>query len=381
MDDDDDMPQLPADTLQLLQQFITEKDEQDKAFENLKTKAEERFENGSTKLSMALFGEDWNASQFWYTDATARTLAYQLLDGVTADSAIAVVSAPSVYIQLREILSESDVKIKPKLCLLEFDNRFDVVGTDFLFYDFQHPLRLPPELKAKFDRIICDPPFLSEDCQSKTALTVRYLSRTWASGTLKLISCTGERMESLMAKLYGKIGMLTTTFEPQHSKGLSNEFFCYANFECNDWTWRQPQGHASFPGAKGGGRMLTEAGTAPGISCSGRNSLDILQDNVSHSGTQHYCNSNDLCRPAPPPDGAIMQGCWLWNIARVDGTELCTAGTPNAVQYLHRSSVFLDLGISASARHVRQTDVPAACDVRESRPVSRKETTTLLRQM
>jgi len=84
---------------------------------------------------------------------------------------------------------------------------------------------------------------LSDDCQTKTALTVRYLAKSWAAddGTsdgLRFISCTGERVGEIIARLYGKIGVKTTTFEPAHSKGLSNEFRCYANFECAAWTWR-----------------------------------------------------------------------------------------------------------------------------------------------
>ncbi|KAK4549131.1 hypothetical protein LTR36_007588 [Oleoguttula mirabilis] len=242
MDADDDVPALPADTLLLLQAFATEKDARAKQFEDLKAKAEHDFDDGNGKLSMDLFGEDWNQSQFWYTDATARTLAKQLLNGVTSDSCIAVVSAPSVYIALRNILSEDDSIVKPRLCLLEYDKRFEVFGGDFVYYDFQQPLRLPQELKSNFDRIICDPPFLSEDCQTKTALTVRFLARSWSpyqdnTGS-RFISCTGERMEAVITKLYAKIGVSTTTFEPQHSKGLSNEFRCYANFECNDWKWR-----------------------------------------------------------------------------------------------------------------------------------------------
>lgn len=46
-------------------------------------------------------------------------------------------------------------------------------------------------------------------------------------------------MESLINKLYRPAGVLTTTFEPIHSKGLSNEFFCYANFECEKWRWKE----------------------------------------------------------------------------------------------------------------------------------------------
>lgn len=75
------------------------------------------------------------------------------------------------------------------------------------------------------------------------ALTVRWLAKSWSApkpapeNGLSLLVCTGERMESLVTKLYGKAGLRTTTYEIQHSKGLSNEFRCYANFECDSWRW------------------------------------------------------------------------------------------------------------------------------------------------
>jgi len=237
---------LPPDTLALLAEFTADKDARAKRFLDLKSAAENIFECANGKLSMDLFGEDWNASQFWYTDETAHALAEQLLDGATPESGIAVVSAPSVYIALRNILAESGSSGRPQLCLLEYDKRFEVLGSAFVPYDFQFPLRLPPELKGRFDRIICDPPFLSEDCQTKTALTACFLAKHWtassdagAGSRLRFISCTGERMEELITrKLYSKLGVKTTTFEPEHSKGLSNEFRCYANFECEAWKWR-----------------------------------------------------------------------------------------------------------------------------------------------
>jgi hypothetical protein len=45
-------------------------------------------------------------------------------------------------------------------------------------------------------------------------------------------------MESLILKLYRSRGIRTTTFEPVHEKGLSNEFFCYANFEGPRWSFK-----------------------------------------------------------------------------------------------------------------------------------------------
>jgi len=45
-------------------------------------------------------------------------------------------------------------------------------------------------------------------------------------------------MESLILKLYDKIGVRPTDFDPRHSNGLSNEFRCYANFVGDAWQWR-----------------------------------------------------------------------------------------------------------------------------------------------
>jgi methylase of polypeptide subunit release factors len=49
---------------------------------------------------------------------------------------------------------------------LEYDERF-AVFKEFVRYDFEKAIQLPVEMKGSFDRIICDPPFLSEDCQTK----------------------------------------------------------------------------------------------------------------------------------------------------------------------------------------------------------------------
>jgi len=246
--DDDDTPVLSSSTLDALKEFYADRDARQKQFEDLKTVTEEDATKG-VPLTMDAFAEDWNESQFWYSDKTAKILAEELLRGADGSKTIAVVSAPSVFVQLKNMLAESGKQEdeKPKLFLLEFDKRFDVFP-EFVFYDFKNPLKLPPNMKGSVDYIICDPPFLSEECQTKAAMTVRWLSKSWAavpdtrSTDSRLIICTGERMNSLINKLYRPQGISTTTFEPTHSKGLSNEFSCYANFECEFWKWKEQNG-------------------------------------------------------------------------------------------------------------------------------------------
>ncbi|KAL6804491.1 putative N6-adenine methyltransferase domain-containing protein [Trichoderma sp. SZMC 28012] len=234
MSDSDDEPiTLSAHALAALKSFEAERDEHQAKFQKLKDEAE-----SNSLLSIDTFQEDWNESQFWYSEETANVLATELLRDATSDMTIGVVSAPSVFVALRNLLRDRSDDEKPKLVLLEHDNRFGVFP-EFYFYDFQQPVKLPSHLKGSMDRIIVDPPFLSEDCQTKAALTVRWLLKPSSGGSSpKLIACTGERMESLILKLYKALGVQTTAFEPKHTRGLSNEFYCYANFECPNWKWR-----------------------------------------------------------------------------------------------------------------------------------------------
>nr|XP_036582330.1 nadh-ubiquinone oxidoreductase 39 kda [Colletotrichum truncatum]KAF6790990.1 nadh-ubiquinone oxidoreductase 39 kda [Colletotrichum truncatum] len=199
LDDHDDEPlTLSSHALAALAEFNAEKDAHQEKFEKLKAQAEANAAGGAP-LSMEAFTEDWNESQFWNARGQAQG--------------------------------------RPKVVLLEHDMRFNVFP-EFVFYDFQQPFKLPAELKSAVDRIVCDPPFLSEDCQTKAAMTVRWMMKPDVASKGRVIVCTGERMENLVTKVYKAFGVKTTTFEPKHARGLSNEFYCYANFECKDWKWR-----------------------------------------------------------------------------------------------------------------------------------------------
>lgn len=95
---------------------------------------------------------------------------------------IACLCAPTLFKKLLEI--------KPVGCeakIFEFDRRFNVFGEDFVFYDYNKPLDLPDSItECSFDVVFADPPFLSEECLTKTAQTMKYLAKE------RIILCTGK---------------------------------------------------------------------------------------------------------------------------------------------------------------------------------------------
>lgn len=72
--------------------------------------------------------------------------------------------------------------------LFEFDKRFDAFGSYFIFYDYKDPENVPEECLQAYKVVIVDPPFLSEECLEKVAITVKKIVA--ANG--KIILCSGK---------------------------------------------------------------------------------------------------------------------------------------------------------------------------------------------
>ncbi|XP_076857935.1 EEF1A lysine methyltransferase 1 [Brachyhypopomus gauderio] len=207
--DGDDPPQLSAATLAALQEFYAES-------------LNEVDRSSSDKYAVGALKEDWSMSQFWYSDETAGRLAAEAIEHAGTQGRIACISAPSVYQKLKNLQSERGDDA-PSAVLFEFDRRFSAYGDEFVFYDYSNPLCLPEEVVPQsFDFVVADPPYLSEECLSKVALTVKYLTKS------KILLCTGAIMEDLAGKL---MGLKLCTYLPKHSHNLANEFRCYVNYE------------------------------------------------------------------------------------------------------------------------------------------------------
>lgn len=203
--EDDETPQLSAHALAALQEFYAEQKQQIDLGED-------------DKYNIGIIEENWQLSQFWYSQETALRLAQEAIAAVGEGGRVACVSAPSVYQKLRELCRENFT-----VYIFEYDKRFAMYGEEFIFYDYNNPLDLPERIAAhSFDIVIADPPYLSEECLRKTSETIKYLTRG------KILLCTGAIMEEQAAEL---LGVKMCTFVPKHTRNLANEFCCYVNYD------------------------------------------------------------------------------------------------------------------------------------------------------
>ncbi|EJT41731.1 YGR001C-like protein [Saccharomyces kudriavzevii IFO 1802] len=158
---------LSANALAALEEFNKEQQKHQEVFQKLYDQTDEDFQKKKKEEGINLFKEDWQLSQFWYSDETAAILADVLLEGADENTVIAIVSAPSVYAAIqKKPIGEIPTK---HIYLYEYDKRFELLaGNDhFFFYDYNEPLELSDKTKGKVDRLLIDPPFLNEDCQTK----------------------------------------------------------------------------------------------------------------------------------------------------------------------------------------------------------------------
>ena len=94
----------------------------------------------------------------------------------------------------------------------------------FSHYDYRAPSALPPELLGAFAVVVADPPYLSEECLERTAVTVRAL----ASPGSALVLLSGAVTRGLAHRL---LGLRPTVFRPQHACKLGNEFMASTDDE------------------------------------------------------------------------------------------------------------------------------------------------------
>ncbi len=169
-DKDEDLT-LSASTFAALSDFYAEQDKRDQRRAEILQAASD---SSPDDLTIDSFTEDWQLSQFWYDDDTADKLADECVRAAGEGGSIACISCPTLFLAIRKKYPQLGSRLK----LFEFDKRFASLGPDlFVFYDYNSPLDIPRDLRESFDVVFADPPFLSEECLTKTAVTIKFLAK------------------------------------------------------------------------------------------------------------------------------------------------------------------------------------------------------------
>ncbi len=87
------------------------------------------------------------------------------------------------------------------------------------------------EYDEKFDLIIADPPFLSEECIEKMALLIK----KFAKPDGKIIFNSGIICKDWIER---HLGLQECLFKPQHERNLANDFVSFANFNLDDYIFK-----------------------------------------------------------------------------------------------------------------------------------------------
>uniref|UniRef100_A0A0N5BIB4 Protein-lysine N-methyltransferase n=1 Tax=Strongyloides papillosus TaxID=174720 RepID=A0A0N5BIB4_STREA len=206
MNEDDDMPQLSAATLAALKEFLEEQ-------KNIVPPETEPIP------------ENWKMSQFWYDDETSNKLVNEAIEALGEKGGkIGLVSSPTLMRFFRQTDAYRDGKIS--IHLFEFDRRFgEQFPEDYSFYDFNDPLNIDVSHKNKYDYVIADPPYLSDECLTAVSESLKYLLK---NDECKILLCTGAIMEETARR---NLNVRRTNFNPKHCNNLSNDFCSFANYQ------------------------------------------------------------------------------------------------------------------------------------------------------
>ena len=102
IEEENDIPQLSAETFSVLQEFYKEQEENERTVNLVSYSLNNESNSNGGQLSL---NEDWQLSQFWYDDQTALELANEVirLAGLNCEVAsIACISCPTLFITIRK---------------------------------------------------------------------------------------------------------------------------------------------------------------------------------------------------------------------------------------------------------------------------------------
>jgi hypothetical protein len=112
-------------------------------------------------------------NQYWYSEATIKAIVEDIYvqcgmeekeSSPSHSGRCAFVSTPSLYFSIPTDSEDGKnwIELRKRCNLFDYDEKF---ASDplFVFFDFHHVDKIPPQYHHQFDYIVIDPPFITED--------------------------------------------------------------------------------------------------------------------------------------------------------------------------------------------------------------------------
>uniref|UniRef100_A0A6T7IIE5 N6-adenine methyltransferase n=1 Tax=Bigelowiella natans TaxID=227086 RepID=A0A6T7IIE5_BIGNA len=160
--------------------------------------------------------EDGDLNQYWYSLNTIDAMVKEVMENAKV---CAFLSTPSVYFSLPK---KSELRTNSKV--FDLDKRFKK-DPGFVEYDFNKPDEIPKEIHGKFDYVVIDPPFITEEVLTLYAKAAKLLLQEEG----KILISTLVENAAIVKKLYG--GM-PCKFQPSIPK-LVYQYNFYTNYEAS----------------------------------------------------------------------------------------------------------------------------------------------------
>mmetsp|Transcript_14334 Transcript_14334/g.21473 ORF Transcript_14334/g.21473 Transcript_14334/m.21473 type:complete len:187 (-) Transcript_14334:149-709(-) len=148
--------------------------------------------------------EDGDYNQYWYSPHTISKIVEEL---EALGGSIAFLSTPSLYFSVSDELRKSSK-------VFDYDKKWSN-DNGFVFYNFNNPESVPPELLHTFDVVVIDPPFITHEVWTKYGITAELLLK---EGRLDDGSPRGKVIGTTVFEnaefLKGLLGLTPTNFLP-----------------------------------------------------------------------------------------------------------------------------------------------------------------------
>lgn len=133
---------------------------------------------------------------------------------------VAFLSTPSLYFAF-------DEAERRNFHLFDFDSKAPWSNdSNYVYFDYNHPLSFDESLRNTFDMVVIDPPFITREVWAKYAATTEALA---ASPKPLVLATTVHENAPLMKDLFDTT---PTVFQPS-IPNLVYQYACFTNFPCD----------------------------------------------------------------------------------------------------------------------------------------------------